>query len=112
MEPLTKIVNELIQVMLLYFLIGFAVASLGHCFNHFTKPGMVFYWYGDLLERLYFTSAFWKYMVKPLGYCVYCNTTWIAILVYFYFFKPFLPVFLFIGIVWFFVHLINKKLPL
>jgi hypothetical protein len=44
---------------------------------------------------------------KPLGLCPYCNGTWIAVVVFVYFFKLNLTIFLFIGIVWFFIRLLE-----
>lgn len=56
---------QLIQLMLLLYLIGFAVASLASCFLHFMQPEMIFEWYGSILRRLNNKSKFWSYITKP-----------------------------------------------
>lgn len=122
-----------IITLLLYFLLGFTVALLALCFNHYLKPGMIFNWYASWLLRhqanleFYqtnknksgFTRLYWSwynyrnilgYLAKPLGLCPYCNGTWIAIIVYIYYFGISIELFLFIGIVWFFIKLLYNKL--
>lgn len=73
---------------------------------------MIFNGYYNWLSKLSQKSKFWMHITKPLGMCEYCNSTWIAIGVFIYFFGLSLTIFLFIGVVWFFVHLINSKLPI
>jgi hypothetical protein len=100
--------QELTNLFLTYMLISFSTATLGVCFYEFTKPNMIFNFYGIWLYNLSQKNKFWDYVSKPLGLCPYCNTTWIALMVFYYYFGLSLPIFLFIGLTWFFVHLILK----
>lgn len=46
---------------------------------------------------------------KPLGLCPYCNGTWLAIILFIYYFGLSIDIFLFIGIVWFFIHKLSNN---
>ena len=97
--------KQLIVLLLVYLILGFIVATLGLCFEHFMKPNMIFNGYYKWLERKARKSKFWKHITKPLGLCVYCNSSWIAIGVFIYYFKFNITILLFIGIVWFFIDI-------
>ena len=103
---------EPILMLLLYCLLGFMTATLGLCFEHFTRPNMIFNWYHTILKKWASKSKFGEYITKPLGLCPYCSSTWISIVVFIHFFDLNITILLFIGVVWFFVHLINTKLPI
>jgi len=120
--------------MLLLFLLGVAIAMLGQCFQAFMRPGQIFNWWALWLLKMvekskkkeihpeyspcfdneeYYVNIKWHirliaYLSKPLGLCPYCNSTWISIIFFFILLKPSLTIFLLIGIVWFFVDLIEK----
>jgi hypothetical protein len=124
------------QLMLSLILLGLGTASLELCFQHYLTPGMIFNWYAkwldkkqDLVKEMVGTYKMRKfigfnrlaviktspqliigYLAKPLGLCPYCNGTWIAIVVYWYFFGLNLPIFLFIGINWLFIYTIREGL--
>lgn len=58
-------------------------------------------------------NAKWYYIIitklsKPLGLCPYCNTTWIAIILFLIYFKLSFNILLLMGITWFFVKAIMK----
>ena len=59
---------------------------------------MIFEFYFRWLNKFKRINKFTYYLSKPLGLCTYCNTAWIAIVVYFYYFPLGLPIFLFIGL--------------
>jgi hypothetical protein len=64
----------------------------------------------DFIQNFIIAVCFiFSYLSKPLGLCPYCNGTWIGIVVYIYFFGLTLPVILFLGINWFFIHIIYTK---
>jgi len=109
-------------IMLLYFLMGFAVANLALCFQHIQEFGMIFDWYHDWLykyvryKRLLSkygknirSVSFMAYIAKPLGLCPYCNGIWIAIITYLIAFGFHWDIFLFIGISWFFIRFIQQN---
>lgn len=116
-------------------------ASLSLAFNHFLKAGMIFNWYALLLLSFdaedgsywdndkwnnqifklkhpfrymlyYYFGSIVEYIRKPLGLCVFCNGTWIGIVIYAIFHSVLTPisisfwitVFLFIGINWLFIY--------
>jgi hypothetical protein len=81
-------------------LVGLFTASLGAAFFHFLEPNMVFNFWAKWISKLP------TFLGMPLGLCPYCNTTWIAIVVYLYVFGLNLFIFLFIGIVYLFLKLI------
>jgi hypothetical protein len=110
---------NLITELLLYFILGFMVATLELCFQQFMTPNMIFNKYAlwllsfnpnSLINKPNIIKRIIWYLSKPLGLCPYCNGTWIAITVYLYFFSIKLPILLFIGISWFFIHLIKTKI--
>ena len=105
--------QSLIEILIRFFLLivlGFATATLGLCFYHFQDKDMIFAPYSKWLNKMAYKSIFWRYLTMPLGRCPYCNTTWIAIVVYIYYFSFSLEIFLFIGIVWFFVKSILHEI--
>ena len=91
-----------LTTMLLLFLLGTSIAMLSHAFQKYMQPNHIFNWYYNWLSKLP------KYIAKPLGLCVYCNSVWITIIFFFIYFKPSFNIFLLIGITWFFVDIINK----
>jgi len=59
-------------------------------------------------------KAKWYYRLiakisKPLGLCPYCNSTWIAITFFIIYFGINWSIFLLIGIVWFFIDIIEQR---
>lgn len=99
---------QLFNLFLTYMIVALATASLGATFHYFLKPNMIFNFYAVWLSKLSNKSKFWKYWSMPLGLCPYCNTTWVAVVVFIYYFGISLPILLFIGLVWLFLHLILK----
>ena len=104
-------------------LIAFTVACLAQAFQQFMKPGQIFNFWGIFLSKKSKDSSkvfdrLIAKLAKPLGLCPYCNATWIAILYYILIYivnQPFylitgVMLFGFIGVVWFFVFLIENKL--
>lgn len=92
----------MIEVFLTFSLIGIAAGLLGFFYRNCLKvPNMIFNWWYDILkswvlkgdihcdgDKCIEPTRFWKMMAwiaRPLGYCIYCNTQWIAfILCYIY----------------------------
>jgi len=118
--------NDIMNLLLLLITMGvtaFCVACLALAFYAFQTPGMIFNGYGrwlievengrgiiQLFSRKYNIIRIPKWLAKPLGLCPYCNGTWIAIVVFLYLFQFSLLIFLFIGLNWFFIHLVKTKL--
>jgi len=99
---------QLSSIFIQYILVAFSTACLGVTFHYFLKPNMIFNFWVIWLDKMSEKNAFLNYIAMPLGLCPYCNTTWIAIVVFVYYFGLSLPIFLFIGLVWLFLHLILK----
>jgi len=81
------------------------IAGLGLFFQKCMEPNMIFrryyLWLMLIWIRNYRKKNRWKrWLLKPLGLCIYCNTTWIAILYYLYKFKLNPELLLFIGLVY------------
>ena len=68
---------------------------------------MIFNWYAQFLLSFLDDGIYWDkplnrarhiygsimaYLSKPLGLCVYCNGTWIAIILFFIFSKTFIDI--------------------
>jgi hypothetical protein len=68
--------NYLISILLLSIICAF----IGFGFNRMQDPDMIFSWYKNLLEYLGSKSKILHYIVKPLGMCIICNTTWIGMI--------------------------------
>ena len=126
-----------LTTMLLLFLLGIAIAMLGEAFQQFMKPGQIFNWWAIWLEKMVekatetrqikdykdWCDGKWKYksgpqiwyvkliakLAKPLGLCPYCNSTWLAIIFFVIYFGINWNIFLLIGMVWFFIYLIEKS---
>jgi len=92
-----------LTTMLLLFLLGASIAMLSHAFQKYMEPQHIFNWYQNLLFKIP------RYIAKPLGLCVYCNSVWITIIFFFIYFKPSFNIFLLIGITYYFVDIINKN---
>ena len=87
---------NLIDITSILF-ISIISAFVGFGFNKMMEPGMLFEFYRDFLEAVpwsrdkrfpydsttqkYKLNLFLVYLVKPLGKCIVCNTTWIGILI-------------------------------
>lgn len=87
---------ELITIMLEFILLGITGGLLGIFYRNCLKPrGMIFNWWyykvlkpwaeleDDLDEQcVYYELSFMdkvrKFIAYPLGYCIYCSTTWIT----------------------------------
>jgi len=95
-----------LSVAVLWILLSFFSACLAICFNEMLKPGNLFNWYAKILLKACKKSRVMNFLSKPLGLCPFCNGTWIGIFVYFYFFGFNLPIFLFIGINYFFIQIL------
>jgi hypothetical protein len=59
-----------------------AIALVGYCFQLISNPReeMILSFYGRWLLRLHDSGKFGRYIYKPLGGCIVCNTTWIGFL--------------------------------
>ena len=128
-----------LEDMLLFVLFAFIVACLAQAFQAFMKPGQIFNWWAKFLgstvekstvKRQKKVGESWcsgepifEYIIllaklsKPLGLCPYCNATWIAIFYYIsivswedYIYQNLILLFLFIGVVWFFVFSMENLL--
>jgi hypothetical protein len=66
--------NQLISILLLSIICAF----VGFAFNKMQDPDLIFGWYKSLLQNVGSRSRFLHYIVKPLGLCIICNTTWIG----------------------------------
>jgi len=114
------------KLLLSFVLAAFTVACLSWCFQHFMEEDMIFHKYGQWLNsfnrhfpykyiqnKVYNNWSFYirqnimYYLKYPLGYCPYCNSTWIGIVVFIYFFKLKVTIVLFIGLVWFWVRVLD-----
>lgn len=87
---------ELITVLIEFILLGIAGGLSGIFYRNCLKPrGMIFNWlyygilkpwaeyYKDMEERGYiikksFGRSLLAFIAYPLGYCIYCSTTWIT----------------------------------
>lgn len=87
---------ELVTIMLEFILLGITGGLLGIFYRNCLKlRGMIFNWlyygilkpwaeyYEDMEERGYiieksFGRSLLAFIAYPLGYCIYCSTTWIT----------------------------------
>lgn len=106
-------------------LLGFMTAVLEGAFQHYMGPDMVFEWYGKLLYKLKLLSLpiqdkegneyakpnlffrFIGWIIYPLGYCPYCNGTWITIILFIIIFGISINLLFSIGTFWLFYRLID-----
>lgn len=82
--------NEIIVAII----IGIAGALLGAFYRNCLKaPNMIFNFWYRILDRWVeksrlpdstFASKVVAFIAYPLGYCIYCSTTWVAELLYFF----------------------------
>jgi len=58
------------------------IALIGYAFNSYTTPEdeMIFDFYGRWLKKFAGKGKWQRYIAKPLGLCIVCNTAWIGIL--------------------------------
>jgi hypothetical protein len=68
------------ETIISILLLSIICAFIGFGFNKMQDPDMIFFWYKNLLNYIGHKSKFLHYLVKPLGICIICNTTWIGIL--------------------------------
>ena len=88
--------------------LGAVTASVGMFFQMTLRSGMIFNFYAKWLMKLSDKSKFWDYVSNPLGLCIKCNTTWIAIFVWLLSFEFSWMIILFIGITYMFTELFLK----
>jgi len=111
--------------VLILFMYAFAVACLEMFFQFIMTQGQIFEPYGNWWKRQVrynrLLSRYGKkrtlvsllaYISKPMGLCEYCNGTWLAIVAFLYIYglTPF--IFLFIGLVFFFIRIMAYKIKL
>lgn len=102
MESLTIVAKNADAAWLLYSLM---VAALGLFFQACMEPGMIFRRYYLYLTHHWITNwrrerRWRRFWLKPLGLCVYCNTTWIGLVFYLVYFGLHLEILLFAGLVY------------
>jgi len=100
-----------------YVLYSLMTAALGLFIQKCFQEGMIFRKYYLLL--IYFWIKWhkrkdrWKrFVLPPLGMCIYCNGTWIAIVVYFLNFNFGFDIFLFLGLNYLWIEIFKKHLNL
>ena len=74
--------NVILTTLTTLLFLGFFVAGLGMVFQFFMTPNMIFYPWAVLLMKIARKGEIWRHLMRPLGRCRYCNSTWIAIYVY------------------------------
>ncbi len=89
------------------------IASLGLLFQECMEPGMIFRRYYLWLTyhwiRNWRKKDRWKrWLLKPLGMCVYCNTVWVAIFYYLYRFGFNVEILLFLGLVYTWIKILKR----
>lgn len=107
--------------VLTLILIAFATACLEMFFQFIQTEGQIIQWYGDWWKRRvrykrllskygrkYPLVFFLAYISKPMALCPYCNGTWLSIIVFTILFGISWNIFLFIGVVWFFIRIMDK----
>lgn len=97
----------------LWLLYCLMIAGLGQFFQLCMHPNMIFRRYYLWLTLLWIRNRRkkdrWKrWLLKPLGLCVYCNTTWIAIFYYVYAFGINPEILLFIGLVFVWLKVLER----
>lgn len=125
---------ERLMFFIQIILLSMMIASLGHAFQKFLKPGQIFNWWAIWLinmnelakkkrkvliclgkgnyidvernQRLPVRLIAW--LSKPLGLCLYCNSTWISIFVFILTFGLKWELILCIGMTYLFVIVIEK----
>ena len=83
MEP--TLLSHLITLLLLSVI----SALVGFGFRRMMEPEMIFHQYRKLLTNLGDKSKLLKYITKPFGMCIICNSTWIGIILTFVFIPEF-----------------------
>lgn len=92
---------DLIKMIVL----GAMTAATGMFFRMTLRDGMIFSFYCKWLMTRPERNKFWDYIVNPLGLCVKCNTTWIAIFVWLLLFEFSWIIILFIGVTYMWLEL-------
>lgn len=102
-------------------LICLGTGALSLLFQKCMEEGMIFRRYYLLLTscwiKWYRRKDRWKRnLLKPIGLCIYCYSTWLAIFSFLYYYGVKLEVFLFIGmnyiLIEFLLYLKRKYIPL
>lgn len=110
MESAAVVAKNVDALWLLYSLM---VAGLGLFFQECMEPGMIFRRYYLWLTYLWIKNwrrrNRWKrWWLKPAGMCVYCNTTWIALVYYVVRFGINFDILLFTGLVFVWLKLLKR----
>lgn len=87
----------------------FGTASFSLFLDMCMEDGMIFSWYYRLIERVFFKKHIWLF--KVLGGCVYCFSTWVFVLFFFWMRSEtkLVELFLGIGINYGFIKLYERK---
>jgi hypothetical protein len=94
--------------ILTLIVLGAITASVGMFFQMTLRPTMIFNFYAKWLLHRSENNKFWEYVANPLGLCVKCNTTWIAIFVWCLSYEFSWMIILFIGITYMWLELFLK----
>jgi hypothetical protein len=68
-------------------LISFLAACVEIMFQEYMTREMILEPYFNILKKLYRSGKFGKWISKPLGLCRFCHGFWIALFIYFLYFK-------------------------
>jgi len=68
------------------FLLSIISAFVGFGFQRMMDFDMIFFWYGEWLQKTSKKNLTLYYVTKPLGRCILCNTTWIGVMLTIVFF--------------------------
>ena len=111
----TNVVHNVdVLLMSTYFLMLIIIGILSVTLSLFVRKalekGMIFHWYYKILDKLDDRGVWYKEILKPLGLCVYCYSTWLYIILHLFFLR--VDVFLLcgIGINYVILELIMKKI--
>lgn len=68
-----------VKAVILIGLLSLGTAGMSLFVQECMKEGMILNWYGKLINYLWDSTKFPKWLLKPLGMCIYCFSSWVWI---------------------------------
>ena len=99
------------------YALGFASAFFTVFINHSFDKGMIFHFYGKWLSGLADKKPKLIFLLRPMGICIYCMGTWVAMGLYslwiefdYSHYQAIVQLFFFVGIQYIAMHAVSKFL--
>ena len=92
-----------------FFILGIAIAGIEMVYQKLMFPNMPLEWWFMTLYRLKDKGKFYRYLSFILGYCHFCNSVWLAMIIHLASFGLSWSIFITVGVSFFALCVISSN---